>query len=130
MKSKTLKFQGGCLDYEIITSDKPDTIDPVPHPSYFGLKSYTYLSWIWVDKKHRKQGKAKQAIEQLLSKNNSVLTLLYKQGDFNGFVLKRLLRKHGLRSIPNLLRKTFGPTSAKEFCFMFRKSLDNTHPIC
>jgi hypothetical protein len=111
-----IKFQGGYLEYEpIVTGRMHETFDPIPKPSYFHCNSYNYLSYLWVDKKYRHQGKARVAIEYLLRGTRcGCLVLLYNYGEHNGFVLKSMLRSLGFRSCPNLNSRV-----SHEFYYMF-----------
>ena len=115
-RMNVVKFKGGYLEWcPIITGRDCDTIDPIPEPSHFNIKAYNYLSYVLVNEKSRGKGKAKQAIEKLLGKTHrSFLIILCNFAGHNGFVMKRMLRRFGFRSCPELNRKL-----NSEFCYMF-----------
>jgi len=111
-----IKFQGGYIEYEhVVTGRMTETFDPIPKPSYFHCNSYNYLSYLWVDKKYRHQGKAKVAIEEVLRRTNrGCLVFIYNYGAHKGFVLKKMLKRLGFRSCHNLNRRV-----SHEFYYMF-----------
>jgi hypothetical protein len=115
-----LKFRGGYLDWESIIEDRnPATIDDIPKPSVLGVKSYNYISYIWVNERSRGKGRARKAIEELLKKTSrSFLIMLYNYKLHNGFVMKKMLRRMGFRvRVCSKWRSDY----PREFCYMFLK---------